>query len=93
MSEWAPIWGRTAGGGWPFTLGLWRPVAEVVEVHQHLRRHSHRQKVFVDADVGRVLDPCETLRRSCKAAWDLWLWAHAMNCELTLSRRRGKSRG
>jgi len=80
MSNWgsAPVAGR--GRGLAFTLSFGVPVAEVVEV-SHTPDGLRIDKVFVAADVGRILDPVNFEAQLTGGV--IWGLGHAMNCELT----------
>ncbi|APE42811.1 isoquinoline 1-oxidoreductase [Sulfitobacter alexandrii] len=80
MSNWGSDLGTGRGRGVAFTLSFGVPVAEVVEVTQ-TERGLRIDKVFVAADVGRVLDPVNFEAQLSGGV--IWGLGHAMNCELT----------
>jgi isoquinoline 1-oxidoreductase beta subunit len=80
MSDWGSDLGPTRGRGLAFTLAFGVPVAEVVEVTS-TDAGIRIDKVFVAADVGRVLDPLNFEAQLQGAV--IFGLGHAMNCELT----------
>lgn len=80
MSDWGSDLGEGRGRGVAFTLAFGVPVAEVVEV-TNTDRGIRIDKVFVAADVGRVLDPVNLEAQLSGGV--IWGLGHAMNCELT----------
>lgn len=82
MSNWGSMLEPHRGRGVAFVESFGVPVAEVVEVTQ-TDRGIRIDKVFVAADVGRVIDPVN-LDNHVKGAV-VWGLGHAMNCEITYS--------
>ena len=80
MSKWDSDVGKDRGRGVAFTLSFGVPVAEVVEV-TNTPRGIKIDKVFVAADVGKVLDP-ENFENQVQGGV-IWGLGHAINCELT----------
>ncbi|MCA6106320.1 xanthine dehydrogenase family protein molybdopterin-binding subunit [Bradyrhizobium cenepequi] len=80
MSKWGSDPGKDRGRGVAFTLSFGVPVAEVVEV-SNTPRGIRIDKVFVAADVGKVLDPVNFENQVQGAV--IWGLGHAINCELT----------
>lgn len=80
MSEWGSDLGPNRGRGLAFTLAFGVPVAEVVEV-TNTPDGIRIDKVFVAADVGRVLDPVNFEAQLQGGV--IFGLGHAMNCELT----------
>ena len=80
MSDWGSDLGPNRGRGLAFTLAFGVPVAEVVEVTR-TDAGIRIDKVFVAADVGRVLDPLNFEAQLQGAV--IFGLGHAMNCELT----------
>ncbi|MCA1455678.1 xanthine dehydrogenase family protein molybdopterin-binding subunit [Bradyrhizobium sp. BRP22] len=80
MSKWGSDVGKDRGRGIAFTLSFGVPVAEVVEV-SNTPQGIRIDKVFVAADVGRVLDPTNFENQVQGAV--IWGLGHAVNCELT----------
>ena len=80
MSGWGRDPGPGRGLGLAFTLSFGVPVAEVVEV-QDTGRGIRIEKVWVAADVGRVLDPVNFEAQLTGGV--IWGLGHAMNCEIT----------
>lgn len=80
MSDWGSDLGPNRGRGLAFTLAFGVPVAEVVEVTS-TDAGIRIDKVFVAADVGRVLDPLNFEAQLQGAV--IFGLGHAMNCELT----------
>jgi isoquinoline 1-oxidoreductase beta subunit len=84
MSGWGRDLGPNRGRGLAFTLSFGVPVAEVVEVTatpQGEARIITIDRVFVAAEVGKVLDP-DNLKNQVEGAV-VWALGHAMNSELT----------
>jgi len=80
MSNWGSDPGQNRGRGVAFTLSFGVPVAEVVEV-TNTPKGIRIDKVFVAAEVGRVLDP-QNFENQLQGGV-IWGLGHAMNCELT----------
>jgi isoquinoline 1-oxidoreductase subunit beta len=80
MSDWSSDLGPNRGRGLAFTLAFGVPVAEVVEV-TNTEDGIRIDKVFVAADVGRVLDPVNFEAQVQGGV--IFGLGHAMNCELT----------
>ena len=80
MSKWGSDPGKNRGRGIAFTLSFGVPVAEVVEV-TNTPRGIKIDRVFVAADVGKVLDP-ENFENQVQGGV-IWGLGHAINCELT----------
>jgi isoquinoline 1-oxidoreductase subunit beta len=80
MSDWGSDLGPNRGRGLAFTLAFGVPVAEVVEV-TNTDDGIRIDKVFVAADVGRVLDPVNFEAQVQGGV--IFGLGHAMNCELT----------
>ncbi len=80
MSGWGSDLGPGRGRGIAFTLAFGVPVAQVVEVTD-VQGAIRIDKVFVAADVGRVLDPVNF--EAQLAGGVIWGLGHAMNCEIT----------
>ncbi len=80
MSDWGADLGPGRGRGLAFCLSFGVPVAEVVEVSQ-TDAGLRIDKVFVAAEVGRVLDPVNFEAQLSGGV--IWGLGHAMNCELT----------
>jgi isoquinoline 1-oxidoreductase beta subunit len=80
MSDWGSDLGPNRGRGLAFTLAFGVPVAEVVEVTS-TDDGIRIDKVFVAADVGRVLDPVNFEAQVQGGV--IFGLGHAMNCELT----------
>lgn len=80
MSGWGSDLGPNRGRGLAFTLAFGVPVAEVVEV-TNTDDGIRIDKVFVAADVGRVLDPVNFEAQVQGGV--IFGLGHAMNCELT----------
>jgi isoquinoline 1-oxidoreductase beta subunit len=82
MSNWGSDPGANRGRGLALVRSFGTPVAEVVEVSQ-TDRGLRIDKVFVAADVGRVIDPVNFENQVQGAV--VWGLGHAMNCEITYS--------
>jgi isoquinoline 1-oxidoreductase beta subunit len=80
MSDWGSDLGPNRGRGLAFTLAFGVPVAQVVEV-TNTDRGIRIDKVFVAADVGRVLDPVNFEAQVQGGV--IFGLGHAMNCEMT----------
>ncbi len=80
MSDWGSELGPNRGRGLAFTLAFGVPTAQVVEVTQ-TEDGIRIDKVFVAAEVGRVLDPVNFEAQLSGGV--IWGLGHAMNCELT----------
>jgi isoquinoline 1-oxidoreductase beta subunit len=81
MSGWdGPSPGAGRGRGVAFCLSFGVPVAEVVEVTD-TGSGIRIDRVFVAAEVGRVLDPVNFENQVMGGV--IWGLGHAMNCELT----------
>ncbi len=80
MSGWGTDIGPRRGRGLAFTLAFGVPVAQVVEVTD-TDDGIRIDKVFVAADVGRVIDPLNFEAQVTGGV--IWGLGHAMNCELT----------
>ncbi|KHA53167.1 xanthine dehydrogenase family protein molybdopterin-binding subunit [Sulfitobacter geojensis] len=80
MSDWGSDLGPKRGRGLAFTLAFGVPTAQVVEVSD-TPDGIRIDKVFVAAEVGRVLDPVNFEAQLSGGV--IWGLGHAMNCELT----------
>lgn len=80
MSNWGSSPGPNRGRGVAFTLSFGVPVAEVVEVTS-TPRGIKIDRVFVAAEVGKVLDPVNFENQAQGGV--IWGLGHAMNAELT----------
>jgi isoquinoline 1-oxidoreductase beta subunit len=80
MSDWGSELGANRGRGLAFTLAFGVPVAEVIEV-TNTEDGIRIDKVFVAAEVGRVLDPVNFEAQVQGGV--IFGLGHAMNCELT----------
>ncbi len=80
MSNWGAKLEPDRGRGLAFVESFGVPVAEVVEVTR-TDKGIRIDKVFVAADVGRVIDPVN-FDNQVKGAV-VWGLGHAMNCEIT----------
>ncbi|PRY23587.1 isoquinoline 1-oxidoreductase beta subunit [Aliiruegeria haliotis] len=80
MSSWGTDPGENRGRGLGFVDSFGVPVAEVVEV-TNTGDGIRIDKVFVAADVGRVVDPVN-FDNHVKGGV-VWGLGHAMNCEIT----------
>lgn len=80
MSNWGTKVAPDRGRGLAFVESFGVPVAEVVEVTR-TAKGIRIDKVFVAADVGRVVDPVN-FDNHVKGAV-VWGLGHAMNCEIT----------
>ncbi|MEM9234760.1 MAG: molybdopterin cofactor-binding domain-containing protein, partial [Pseudomonadota bacterium] len=82
MSNWGSALGPDRGRGVAFCLSFGAPVAEVVEV-TNTAQGIRIDKVYVAAEVGRVVDPVN-FDNHVKGGV-VWGLGHAMNCEITYS--------
>ncbi len=82
MSGWGGDLGPGRGRGVAFVTSFGVPVAEVVEVTE-TDDGIRIDKVYVAADVGRVVDPVN-FENHVKGGV-IWGLGHAMNCEITYS--------
>ncbi len=82
MSGWGSDPGANRGRGVAFVESFGVPVAEVIEVTD-TPDGIRIDKVFVAADVGRVVDPIAFENQVQGAV--VWGLGHAMNCEITYS--------
>ena len=80
MAGWGGELDENQGRGVAFCMSFGVPVAEVVEV-TNTERGIRIDKVFVAADVGRVIDPVNFEAQVQGGV--IWGLGHAMNCELT----------
>ncbi|NEK24425.1 molybdopterin-dependent oxidoreductase [Sulfitobacter sp. JBTF-M27] len=80
MSDWGSDPGPGRGRGIAFTLAFGVPTAQVCEVTQ-TEDGIRIDKVYVAAEVGRVLDPVNF--EAQLAGGVIWGLGHAMNCEIT----------
>jgi isoquinoline 1-oxidoreductase subunit beta len=80
MSNWGSALEANKGRGVAFCLSFGTPVAEVVEVAK-TDRGIRIDKVFVAAEVGRVVDPVN-FDNQVKGGV-VWGLGHAMNCAIT----------
>ncbi|TRD15260.1 xanthine dehydrogenase family protein molybdopterin-binding subunit [Palleronia caenipelagi] len=80
MSSWSGVLGDGKGRGIAQTTSFGVSCAEVVEVSQ-TERGIRIDKVWVAADVGRVLDPVNFENQVQGGV--VWGLGHAMNCEIT----------
>lgn len=82
MSNWGSNLGANRGRGVAFVDSFGVPVAEVVEV-TNTPDGIRIDKVYVAADVGRIVDPVN-FDNHVKGGV-IWGLGHAMNCEITYS--------
>ncbi|MES0880307.1 xanthine dehydrogenase family protein molybdopterin-binding subunit [Roseibium sp. SCP14] len=82
MSGWGSELGPDRGRGVAFVSSFGVPVAEVVEV-TNTDSGIRIDRVFVAADVGRVVDP--VMFDNMVKGGVIWGLGHAMNCEITYS--------
>ncbi|MCG6901340.1 MAG: molybdopterin-dependent oxidoreductase [Rhodobacter sp.] len=82
MSNWGSDLGENRGRGLAMVDSFGVPVAEVVEV-TNTDAGLRIDKVFVAADVGRIIDPVN-FDNQVKGAV-IWGLGHAMNCEITFA--------
>lgn len=80
MSNWGSPLGENQGRGVAYVESFGVPVAEVVEV-TNTQQGIRIDKVYVAADVGRIIDPIN-FDNHVKGAV-VWGLGHAMNCEIT----------
>jgi isoquinoline 1-oxidoreductase beta subunit len=80
MSSWSGPLGNGKGRGVAFVESFGVPVAEVIEVSA-TDKGIRIDKVWVAADVGRVVDPVNF--ENLVQGGVVWGLGHAMNCELT----------
>ena len=81
MSDWSGTnTGPERGRGLAFNMSFGVPVAEVVDV-VNTDRGIRVERVFVAADVGRIVDPVNFEAQIQGGV--IWGLGHAMNCELT----------
>jgi isoquinoline 1-oxidoreductase beta subunit len=80
MSNWKGALGNGWGRGVAFVESFGTPVAEVVDVTV-TDRGIRIDKVFVAADVGKVIDPVNFENQVQGGV--VWGLGHAINCELT----------
>ncbi|MEN7341525.1 MAG: molybdopterin cofactor-binding domain-containing protein [Pseudomonadota bacterium] len=82
MSNWGSPLAENRGRGVAFVDSFGVPVAEVIEVTQ-TPAGIRIDKVYVAADVGKIIDP-ENFDNQVKGGV-VWGLGHAMNCEITFS--------
>jgi len=82
MSDWGTDPGPGRGRGVAFSLSFGVPTAEVVEVTD-TPRGIRIDKVFVAAEIGRLVDPVNF--ENLVQGGVVWGLGHAMNCEITFS--------
>jgi isoquinoline 1-oxidoreductase beta subunit len=82
MSNWGMDLGPNRGRGIALVTSFGVPVAEVIDVTA-TENGIKIDKVFVVADVGKVIDP-KNFDNQVKGAV-VWGLGHAMNCEITYS--------
>ncbi|MGI3165418.1 molybdopterin cofactor-binding domain-containing protein [Pseudooceanicola sp. 200-1SW] len=80
MSDWGAPLPEGTGRGVAMVMSFGTPVAEVVEVRQ-TEAGLRIAKVWVAADVGRVLDPVNF--ENLVQGGVIWGLGHAVNCEVT----------
>lgn len=80
MSNWGSPVGANRGRGIAFTMSFGTPVAEVIEV-TNTAQGIKLDKVFVAAEVGRVVDPVNF--DNLVKGGVIFALGHAMNCEIT----------
>ena len=83
MSDWKGPLGNGRGRGVAFVESFGTPTAEVVEITM-TPRGVRIDKVFVAADVGKVVDPVNF--ESQVQGGVIWGLGHAINCELTYAK-------
>jgi len=83
MSNWKGPLGKGKGRGVAFVESFGTPTAEVVEVSV-TDRGIKIDKVWVVADVGKVMDPINFENQVQGGV--IWGLGHAINCELTYAR-------
>ncbi len=82
ISNWGSNLGPNRGRGVAYVESFGVPIAEVIEV-TNTSQGIKIDKVFVAADVGRIVDPIN-FDNHVKGAV-VWGLGHAMNCEITYS--------
>ncbi|MGB7287623.1 MAG: molybdopterin cofactor-binding domain-containing protein [Salaquimonas sp.] len=82
MSNWGSDLGPNKGRGVAFCMSFGTATAEVVEV-TNTENGIRIDKVFVAAEVGKVIDPVN-FENQVKGGV-IWGLGHAMNCEITYS--------
>lgn len=82
MSDWGSPMGKGRGRGVAFCISFGVPVAEVVEVTD-TPDGIRLDKVYVAADVGRIVDPINF--DSMMMGGAVFGLGHAMNCEITFT--------
>lgn len=82
MSNWGSDLGPNRGRGVAYVESFGVPIAEVIEV-TNTPQGIKVDKVFVAADVGRIVDPVN-FDNHVKGGV-VWGLGHAMNCEITYS--------
>ena len=80
MSNWGSDLGPGRGRGVAFSISFGAPTAEVVEV-TNTEDGIRIDKVYVAAEVGRILDPINFDAQMRGGV--IWGLGHAMNCEMT----------
>jgi isoquinoline 1-oxidoreductase beta subunit len=80
MSDWKGPLGKGKGRGVAFVESFGTPTAEVVDVTM-TKRGIRIDKVWVAADVGKVIDPVNFENQVQGGV--IWGLGHAINCELT----------
>ena len=83
MSDWKGPLGNGRGRGVAFVESFGTPVAEVVEVSV-TDRGVRIDKVWIAADVGKVMDPVNFENQVQGGV--VWGLGHAINCELTYAK-------
>ena len=82
MSNWGQKLGAGRGRGIAFVNSFGVPVAEVIDVTQ-TPDGIKIDKVYVAADVGKIIDPVNFENNVMGGV--VWSLGHAMNCEITYS--------
>ena len=82
MSNWGSDLGPNRGRGVAFCMSFGAAVAEVVEV-TNTEQGIKIDKVFVAAEVGKIMDPINFENQVMGGI--VWGLGHAMNCEITYS--------
>ncbi len=82
MSNWGSDLGPNRGRGVAFCMSFGAAVAEVVEV-TNTEQGIKIDKVFVAAEVGKIMDPINFENQVMGGV--VWGLGHAMNCEITYS--------
>lgn len=80
MSNWGSDLGENRGRGIAYCLAFGVATAEVIEV-TNTENGIRIDKVFVAAEVGRILDPVNLEAQLSGGV--IWGLGHAMNCEMT----------